>query len=53
MKANNNEIVNMNYNELLPAKNVKTHLNEIVTPRKTMCESETTHLPMDKQCETI
>ena len=44
MKANNNETANMSYNELVPAKNVKTHLNEIVTPRKTMFERERTHL---------
>ena len=33
MKANNNKIANMNYNKLLPAKYVITHLNEVITPK--------------------
>ena len=49
----NNKIKNMKFNELLPAKNVKTHLNGIITPRKTICERETIHPPMDKWYETI
>ena len=30
----NNKIANMNYNELLPAKDVTTHQREVLTPRK-------------------
>ena len=48
----NNKIANMNYNELLPAKDVKTHLREVLTPRENDVQ-ETTHLPMEKQYETI
>ena len=30
----NNKIANMNYNKLLPAKDVTTHLREVITPGK-------------------
>ena len=42
----------MNYNKLLPAKNVKTHLREVITPRENDVQ-ETTHPLMEKQYETI
>ena len=35
MKPNdNNKMANMNYNELLPAKNMTASLREVITPRK-------------------
>ena len=37
----------MNYNKLLPAKNVIAHLREVVTPRKGNVQ-ETTHPLMEK-----
>ena len=37
----------MNYNKLLPAKNVTTHLRAVITPRKGNVQ-ETTHLLMEK-----
>ena len=47
MKPNNNKIANMNYNKLVPANDVKTHLRKAVTPRKGNVQ-ETTHPPMGK-----
>ena len=52
MKPNYNMIANMNYYKLLPAKDVKTHLREVITPREGDVW-ETTHLPMEKQYEPI
>ena len=43
----NNKIANRNYNELIPAKDVTTHLREDITPRKNYMQ-ETTHPPMEK-----
>ena len=48
MKPNyNNKIANMSYNKLLPAKNVKTHLREVITPKENDVQ-EITHPPMEK-----
>ena len=52
MKPNNNEIANMSYDKLLPAKNVKTHLREGITPRESSMR-ETMHPPIEKQYKTI
>ena len=42
-----NKIANMNYNKLLPAKDVTTHLREVITPRKGNVQ-ETTHPLMEE-----
>ena len=42
----------MNYNKLLPVKDVTTHLRKVITPRKGNVQ-ETTHLPMEKQYKII
>ena len=46
MRPNNNKIANMNSYELFPAKDVKTHLREVITPRKSNVQ-ETTHPLME------
>ena len=47
MKLNYNRIANMNYYKLLPVKDVKTHLIEVITPREGDVQ-ETTHMPIEK-----